>query len=99
MKVVLTDSALADLEAIGDWIARDNPQRALSFVRELREACSKLSDMPKAWPLVPRYESLGIRKRTHGNYLIFCRVAELQVEIIRVLHGAQDYEDILFPKT
>jgi plasmid stabilization system protein ParE len=33
MKVILTDAAEADLEAIGDWIERDNPERALTFTR------------------------------------------------------------------
>ena len=35
MKVVLTDEALRDLESIGDYIARDDPDRARTFVAEL----------------------------------------------------------------
>jgi toxin ParE1/3/4 len=38
--------AMADLEGIGDFIARDNPSRAYSFVRELRKQCGKISDSP-----------------------------------------------------
>ncbi|MEJ1967384.1 MAG: type II toxin-antitoxin system RelE/ParE family toxin [Rhizomicrobium sp.] len=95
MIVVLSDAAEADLEAIGDWIARDAPFRAVSYVRELRQACDQLGDMPRAFPVLPRYRRSGIRKRVHGNHLIFYTVGE-HVEVLHVLHGARDYEAILF---
>ena len=54
MKVEFTLAAEADLEQIGDYIARDNPARALSFVRELARSCLELAEMPEAWPVVTR---------------------------------------------
>jgi toxin ParE1/3/4 len=97
MIVELTAEAERDLEAIGDYIARDNPARALSFIQELRGKCLALADMPERFPLVPRYEALGVRRRGHGRYLIFYRVDPNAVVIVHVLHGAQDYGEILFP--
>ena len=55
-------------------------------------------DAPRAYPLVPRYEHFGIRRRPFGRYLIFYRVNEDAIEIIHILHGARDYEAILFPE-
>jgi toxin ParE1/3/4 len=98
MIVVITEAAEADLEAIGDWIAADNPARALTFVLELRDRCLALADMPRAYPLVPRYEHLGVRRRSHRDYLIFYRIAGERIEVLHVLHGARDYEPILFPE-
>ncbi|HZC15718.1 MAG TPA: type II toxin-antitoxin system RelE/ParE family toxin [Caulobacteraceae bacterium] len=98
MKVVLTRSAEADPEAIVDWIAKDSPRRALTFIRELRTRCMALGEHPRAFPLVPRYETHGIRRRVYGNYLIFYRIEETQVTILHVLHGARDYEPLLFPE-
>jgi plasmid stabilization system protein ParE len=46
---------------------------------------------------VPRYEHWGIRRCVHGNYLIFYRVREESVDIVHILHGATDYESLLFP--
>ena len=46
---------------------------------------------------MPRYEHWGIRRCVHGNYLIFYRVREDAVDIVHVLHGAMDYESMLFP--
>lgn len=74
MIVHISAEAERDLEAIGDYIARDDPTRALSFVQELRAKCLKLADLPEGFPVVPRYETHGIRRRAHGNYLIFYRV-------------------------
>jgi plasmid stabilization system protein ParE len=96
MIVVLTETAIADLVAIGRYIATDNPQRARTFVAELQSRCYQLGTMPKAFALVPRHEHTGIRRRPHGNYLIFYRIAADTIEILHVLHGALDYEAILF---
>jgi toxin ParE1/3/4 len=97
MIVELTAAAQADLEAIGDYIAHDNPIRALSFVRELFRNCTELADMSEAWPIVPRYESHGVRRRVHGRYLIFFRVEADRIVVLHVLNGAMDIEAILFP--
>lgn len=98
MKFLITAEAEADLEAIGDYIARDNPVRALSFVRELYQLCLDTADMPRAWPLVPRYEHHGIRRRVHGRYLIFYRMADDRITVLHILNGAMDVDRILFPE-
>jgi plasmid stabilization system protein ParE len=48
---------------------------------------------------VPRLEHLGIRRHPFGNYLIFYRVGTNAIEVVHVLHGARDYERLLFPET
>ncbi len=100
MIVRLLPDAEDDLEAIGDYIARDAPLRAISFVAELREACNALAHMPLPFPLVPRYEGRGVRHRVHGNYQIFYRPVGApveRVEVFHIIHGARDYGAILFP--
>jgi plasmid stabilization system protein ParE len=98
MIVVITDAAEQDLETIGDWIARENPARALTLVGELREPCRTLRDMPLGYAPVPRYEDTGVRRRVYGNYLIFYRVLGGVIEVLHILHGARDFEAILFPE-
>jgi toxin ParE1/3/4 len=97
MIVLISAAAEADLQSIGDHIAQDNPLRAFSFVEELLDRCYGLAEMPTAFPLVPRYEALGIRRRIHGNYLIFFRQEGERLIVLHVLHGAMDYSSILFP--
>jgi plasmid stabilization system protein ParE len=51
VKVLFTEAAESDLEAIGDWIAKDNPGRAMTFVRELRRSCVDIGPRPLGYPL------------------------------------------------
>ena len=39
MRLFVTPLAEQDLEEIGDYIAQDNPKRAVSFIMELHEQC------------------------------------------------------------
>jgi toxin ParE1/3/4 len=97
MKVFFAPAAKLDLLSIGENIGQENPTRAVSFVDELIDRCYTLADLPRRYPLVPRYEHWGIRRCVYGNYLIFYRVREDAVDIVHVLHGAMDYESMLFP--
>ena len=100
MKVVLTAAARLDIAEIGDWIAQDSPRRAVSFIDEIDRACDGLADMPRRFQLAPGHEDTGIRRRPYGNYLIFYRIKDEEtVEVLHVLHGARDYEKILFPES
>lgn len=96
MKVVITAAAKADLAEIAHFIAQGNPQRAESFVDELLDRCRDLAIMPHAYAVIARYKRWGIRRCVHGNYLIFHRVFEDRIEVIHILHGARDYEALLF---
>jgi toxin ParE1/3/4 len=40
-------------------------------------------------------EAKGMRRRVYGNYQIFYRVTGDQIFVIRVLHGARDYDALL----
>ena len=90
-RFIITPLAEQDLEAIGNYIAKDNPRRALSFIGELRSQCGKISKAPKAYR--PREElGKGIRSCSHGKYVIFYTEDEGVVRIVRVLHSAMDIE-------
>jgi plasmid stabilization system protein ParE len=43
------------------------------------------------------FDDESIRRCVYGNYLIFYRVREEAVDIVHILHGATDYESLLFP--
>ncbi len=85
--------AEADLDEITAYIARDNPARAVSFVRELRERCRRLVTFPEAAPLRPDLGN-SIRLTAFGNYVILYVVHADLLEIRRIAHGARDLADI-----
>lgn len=86
---VFSRKAEQDLEDIADYIAADNPRRAVSFVRELRERCFALGTLPasaRPFPaLAPDAHILP-----YPNYVILYRNLLRQVSIERIVHGARD---------
>ena len=85
--------ARADIEEIGDFIARENPARAAAFIAGLRTHCRGLVDFPEAAPLRPEIGE-GVRLAVHGRYLILYVVHPDLVEIRRVVHGARDLDGL-----
>ncbi|MBW6496117.1 MAG: type II toxin-antitoxin system RelE/ParE family toxin [Burkholderiaceae bacterium] len=94
MRLTLTPLAEQDLEAIGDYIAADNPTRTVSFIRELRAQCQRIAANPPGYRLRPELGD-DIRSCAHGNYVIFFVATPEEITIIRVLHGARDIPAIL----
>jgi toxin ParE1/3/4 len=92
-RCVFSRLAEADLEAIGDYIANDNPTRALSFVRELRNRCRAIVQFPRAAPLRPEL-GRDLRMVVFRDYVIFYRHSREKVIIERVLHGARDIQGL-----
>ena len=92
-QVIFSPEALADLEDVADFIARENPRRAQTFVEELERKARALVRVPKAYPPHP---SLGPDPRlaVHRKYNIYFRIAENGIDIVRVLHSARDVESI-----
>lgn len=63
MRVVVTDTAWADMLEIGKAIREHNPRRAKTFVGELYDRCRELGSLHHAFSLVPRLEWTGVGRR------------------------------------
>jgi toxin ParE1/3/4 len=90
----LRPKAVEDLEAIGDFIASDNPARAITFIDDLLGVCARIAERPQAYQ---RRDDLarGVRQAIHGRYLILFTADADGVVLERVLHGARRIEDLL----
>ena len=97
MKLSFSDASLVDLESISDWIAKENPDRARSFVRELQASCVGILQYPEKHPLIELLPDKKMRRKVYGSYLIFYVVLKQGVTISRILHGSRYLEDIDFP--
>jgi plasmid stabilization system protein ParE len=95
VKVSFAVEARNDLRDISDVIATDSPRRAITFARDLVAAAKTIADTPLGYPQVPGYEAQGLRRRVFGPYLIFYRIEDERVDVLRILHGARDYDRIL----
>jgi toxin ParE1/3/4 len=83
-----TKTALRSVDEIAGFIAKDNPIRATSFVRELKDAVTKLQVHPGMGRAgrVPGTRELVL----HKNYIAIYRVRGEDVEILRLHHVAQN---------
>jgi toxin ParE1/3/4 len=69
-RIEISRAALADLDGIYDYIAKDNPRAAADVLRELDGSIQLRADQPK---LGRKYPYRRLRLLPHGNYLIFYR--------------------------
>lgn len=97
MKLVVTADAEADLTAIGEYIARDDPDGSAEFVEALLNQCARIVERPLAYRLRNEW-GLTIRAKRHGSHLILFEIDGEAVVILRVLHGRQDILAILTDK-
>ena len=95
MRVRLAQSAEEDLIGIADWIGRDNPVRAASFVNELHARCLSLAHRPKRFPIARTVHGVPIRKLAYRDYLIFYAIGADSVDVIRIFHGARQWRLLL----
>ena len=88
MLIKWTKTALASLDEIASFIAKDNPTRATSFVLELQAAVTNLQAHPGMGRAgrVPGTRELVL----HKNYIAIYRVRGDDVEILRLHHTARN---------
>lgn len=87
MELVWTHPARADLRAIVDWIAADNPDAALDLVTEIERRVDALP----AQPGLGRPGRVdGTRELVvHPNYVVIYDTQPASLRILRVLHAAR----------
>jgi len=88
-KVFFAPAAEADLEAIHDYIAAENPIAAAGLVTRLEDLAARLADAPGMGRARPEL-SPTLRSFPLGSYLLFYRPSDNGIEIVRVLHGGRD---------
>jgi toxin ParE1/3/4 len=97
MELRITQSAKHELDAIGSYIAQDNPVRAETFVSELLGRCFALTEHPLRYPVATVRRGRELRRCPYGKYLIFYSVLNEAIEINHVVHAARNYARLLFP--
>lgn len=95
MSFELRPAAEADLAAIAEHIAADNPRAARAWLEDIHMRCRRLGSTPGMG--VSRDDARpGLRMFPVGNYLILYRALGAErIEIVRVLHGARMWMQLL----
>ncbi len=93
MQLELSSYVEGDLDDIADFIAQDNPGRALTFIKDIRTKFSDIRLNPLIYQLRPDIGEEA-RMATVGNYAILFRVMSDVVRIERVIYGGRDLPDV-----
>ena len=88
-EIVWTNSALQDLQNIHDFISQDQPAHANALIDNLVDSTEELQDFPRLGRLF-RFRQVRLRQLSVRGYRIIYRLAETQIRIVSVLHGARD---------
>ncbi len=91
--IVKRPRAELDLLDIWDYIADESFDRADDFLDRVDRKLQTLASNPG---LGRRREELlaGLQSFPVGNYVVFYREIENGIDVIRILHGSRDIEDI-----
>ena len=99
IRVRWTEQAIADLEAIRDYVARDSAHYAALLVERLVASVDHVEHFPEIGRIVPEFQRPELREVLRGSYRIVYRLASSGAEVITVFHGARlfpaDVEDAL----
>ncbi|WP_257670907.1 type II toxin-antitoxin system RelE/ParE family toxin [Parapedobacter tibetensis] len=86
-EVIWTDNAIADLDDIGEYIAKESVRYAELTISKLFSAPDILEKYPRRGHIVPEFMDESIRQLMVGNYRIVYQLAGDQVNILTVHHG------------
>jgi toxin ParE1/3/4 len=92
VRVRWLDQAVEDLKTVRAYIARHNPSGAADVAQRIRDAVRILGDYPAAGR-AGRVPNTREHVVAGTPYILPYRVRAESVEILRVLHGAQQWPE------
>ena len=89
--VVAQTQAVADSEAIREYLATFDPDHAERWINQLDAVFARLAEFPNRFPLAPesRGSTFAIRQTTVGKYRLLFAVLGTTVRVLRIRHSAQ----------
>jgi len=89
LKINWSKESLKQLIEIKNYISKDNPERAETFINRLIERGERVGDYPFKGRMVPEFAVNEIREVFEKSYRIVYRISKEQIEILTVFEGHQ----------
>jgi toxin ParE1/3/4 len=86
-RLVWTERAIADLEAIERYIAADDPVAAARWIDRLLAATTRVARLPMSGRIVPELGRADVRETRLRSYRIVYRATKDRVEVLTVFEG------------
>lgn len=92
MKVLWTDAAVAQLQAIHDYVAQTSPEYARRIIDRLTRRSIQIAAFPFSGRIVPEYELNEVREVMEFSYRVMYLIKEDedQVEVLAVIHSSRE---------
>ena len=86
-RLIWTEPALRDLEAVADYIALDNPGAARRWIKKVFESVERLEQFPNSGKRLPELPRTPYRELVVAPCRIFYRVEGESVFLLHVLRA------------
>ncbi|MBI3604720.1 MAG: type II toxin-antitoxin system RelE/ParE family toxin [Nitrospirae bacterium] len=88
-ELIWSEEAVADLESIYDFIARDSPLYARHQVESIYKSAERLSQFPESGRPLPEFPNLPHKEIIVDSYRVIYRIDSQsdEVKVIGVVHG------------
>ena len=90
MKVHWTNTAVEHLLSIQEYISQDSPVYADRILDRLTRRSDQIGTFPRSGRVVPEYQDPDVREVIEGSYRIIYRIREEQIDVLAVIHSAQE---------
>lgn len=84
-EIVWTDPAIADLDAIADYIALEDPAAAAAFVQRVMGHAEQLADHPESGSRVPELGDSRYRQIVEPPCRLFYRFDGQQILVVHLM--------------
>jgi len=89
-----TEHAVAQLEAVADYISLSSPVYAEHLVDRIARRLEQACEFPESGRVVPEFARPEIRELIERPYRLVYRVHADVIEVLSVLHGRQELREL-----
>lgn len=89
MRILWTDAALNQLEAIRDYLAQTSSEYAQRIVERLVNRSEQIAAFPRSGRMAPEYEIDEVRQVIEASYRIIYLIKEEQIEVLAIIHTSR----------
>jgi toxin ParE1/3/4 len=96
-ELIISPEAIQDLNDIADYFLARNVNTGELLFQKFNQKCQQLATFPNSGRT---YENLrqGLRGLSLQGYIVFYRVTEEELVILRIVHGSQNLPEIFAEK-
>ncbi|MEW6701121.1 MAG: type II toxin-antitoxin system RelE/ParE family toxin [Bacteroidota bacterium] len=94
-KVIWSYEAIADLEALAEYIAKGSTFYAAAFVQKVLDRASSLNEFSEKGRVVPELRNPSIREVFVKEYRLIYSIEKSSIVVLGLIHGKRNLKALL----